>query len=66
MKLNVKLIKSEMLNRCLTFRALAKNTGLSEATLHRIVNSGGGVRIPTVGKLAKGLGLNPQDILLQE
>jgi DNA-binding Xre family transcriptional regulator len=66
MELNIKAIKMGMINKCMSTQDLSKASGLSMATVNRIVNRGKTPRIPTIGKLAKALDLSPQDILLQE
>ncbi len=66
MKVNIEAIQMGMINKCMSARDLSEATGLSVATINRIVNRNRMPRIPTIGKLAKALDLSPQDIVLQK
>lgn len=63
MEINVGKLKSLIYNNGLTYTQLSKNSGVSRASINRIVNNDFKARPSTVGKLAKALGCKVEDLL---
>ncbi len=47
----------------LTQEELSKRTGISVGTIHNLENGRTKPRLPTVRKLAEGLGVSPEDLI---
>lgn len=65
MKANRRKLELAMANACMSSGDLQKASGLRRPTLNNVI-TGRGVRPDTIGKVAKALGVEVEEILEQE
>ena len=65
-ELDGKAIRLLMLEKKLTFRALAKAAGITETTAQKIARGGAKVNGKTAGKVADAFGVDASTILKEE
>ncbi len=65
-KLNVKAVRLIMAKKCMTAKDLAKTAGIGESTVVTLLTQyrGRNPRMDTLGKIAKGLGVEPAEIIM--
>ncbi len=62
MKVNLRKLEIAMANTCISISSLCKETDLNYSTLSRI-KSGADAHPATVGKIAKALGVNVEELI---
>lgn len=66
MKFDLKKLQLVMAEKCIEVRELSKKTGVAESTISRIKNGKQNAKPVTLGKLAKGLGVQITELLKTE
>ena len=66
MKLNFDKLSLLAAKHCWSLAELSKKAGVTSSALYHAKATGKPVRNKTLGKLAMALGVEPQDIMLQE
>ena len=65
MEINAEIIKTHLMEKCLTVRQLAQSAGVSETAIYRAMYHNGRPNTSTVGKLAKALDV-PASVLIKD
>lgn len=63
MKIDNKKLDLLMAEKCLTSEKLSKITGVSQVTIARMKNGSQKPRPITIGKIAKALGIKPEELI---
>ena len=63
MKINIDALKLMMIQKKTSLRELSQKTGLSTVTLASILNADKPRRFKTIGMLADGLNVKPEEII---
>lgn len=63
MKIDNKKLDLLMAEKCLTLEKLSKITGVSQVTIARMKNGSQKPRPITIGKIAKALGIKPEELI---
>lgn len=63
MEINVKRLRSAMMDAQLNVRSLSKKSGVCPAAINSIINHGKRARIDTIGKLAAALGISGMELV---
>ena len=59
-------LRAAIADRCLQVSEVQRAANINGSTLYRLVNHGGTVRLSTVGKLSKVLGVDPMNLVLED
>lgn len=66
MKLDTNKLQMVMAEKCVEIRELSKKTGVAECTISKIKHKKQNAKPVTIGKLAKGLGVQITELLETE
>lgn len=66
MKPNIEEINWQRIEQGLSLTELAKKSQISNATVNRLMNNCTNTRPSTIGKIARALGVPPQELFIKE
>lgn len=65
-KLSKTKLKAAMIAACVGVNQLAKKADVQPATVSKFLKADSPIRLPTLGKISKALGVSAQDLILGE